>query len=384
MSVLKTLALSVAGVLVIGLSGVGVNAAFGHAVTLVVDGQSQVLKVAYGSVAELLASQRIELQPRDRVTPDQAELVQDKMVVEVEYARPIDLTLNGLKGVYWTYGTSVGEVLASLGLGESPLKLSHPTSTPVPRDGLSLTVETGYDVTVTAGGSTQAIHAFGTVADALVDLGYTPDADDLIDPAPTTKLSDGLAISYVKVDQQTITRDIAIPFTTENSKDPTATRGQVTIVTQGADGLKRQTVVQVLHDGTVVSEQVTAEEIVSEPVTQVQKTGTKEPIVNIDTTPGSAQDIAHSMVLARGWDDSEFQCLVYLWNHESGWRVNASNPYSGAYGIPQALPGSKMATAGADWQTNPATQITWGLGYIQGRYGTPCGAWGHFQSNGWY
>ena len=98
---------------------------------------------------------------------------------------------------------------------------------------------------------------------------------------------------------------------------------------------------------------------------------------------GTAQAIAYDMVKARGWGDGEFSCLVALWNRESGWRVNAANA-SGAYGIPQALPGSKMASAGADWATNPATQITWGLGYITSRYGTPCGAWGHSQSSGWY
>jgi hypothetical protein len=90
------------------------------------------------------------------------------------------------------------------------------------------------------------------------------------------------------------------------------------------------------------------------------------------------------MVIARGWSESDFTCLVQLWNKESGWRSNAANPSSGAYGIPQALPGSKMASAGADWATNPATQITWGLGYIAGRYSTPCGAWSHSQSSGWY
>lgn len=100
--------------------------------------------------------------------------------------------------------------------------------------------------------------------------------------------------------------------------------------------------------------------------------------------PGTAQAIAYDMVKARGWGDGEFSCLVALWNKESGWRVNAYNASSGAYGIPQALPGNKMATAGADWETNPATQISWGLGYIGGRYGTPCGAWGHSQSVGWY
>jgi hypothetical protein len=99
--------------------------------------------------------------------------------------------------------------------------------------------------------------------------------------------------------------------------------------------------------------------------------------------PGSAQAIAQTMVAARGWDTSQYNCLVSLWNRESGWNVYAYNP-SGAYGIPQALPGSKMATAGADWQTNPATQITWGLNYITGSYGTPCGAWAHSQADNWY
>jgi hypothetical protein len=100
--------------------------------------------------------------------------------------------------------------------------------------------------------------------------------------------------------------------------------------------------------------------------------------------PGTAKAIAADMVAARGWGTGEYDCLVSLWNKESGWNINAHNASSGAHGIPQALPGSKMASAGADWQTNPATQITWGLGYIQGRYATPCGAWGHSQSVGWY
>jgi hypothetical protein len=110
--------------------------------------------------------------------------------------------------------------------------------------------------------------------------------------------------------------------------------------------------------------------------------GWSPPFVTPD--PGSAQAIAYDMVKARGWGDDQFACLVALWNKESGWRVNAYNASSGAYGIPQSLPGSKMGSAGADWETNPATQITWGLGYIGGRYGTPCGAWGHSQSVGWY
>ena len=99
--------------------------------------------------------------------------------------------------------------------------------------------------------------------------------------------------------------------------------------------------------------------------------------------PGSAQAYAYSAVASRGWGEDQYSCLVSLWNRESGWRVNAANP-SGAYGIPQALPGSKMSSAGADWETSAATQIEWGLGYIGGRYGTPCGAWAHSEDAGWY
>lgn len=100
--------------------------------------------------------------------------------------------------------------------------------------------------------------------------------------------------------------------------------------------------------------------------------------------PGSAQAIAAQMVADRGWPGTEYDCLYSLWARESGWRYNAYNASSGAYGIPQSLPGSKMASAGADWETNPATQIIWGLGYITGRYSTPCGAWAHSEDAGWY
>ena len=100
--------------------------------------------------------------------------------------------------------------------------------------------------------------------------------------------------------------------------------------------------------------------------------------------PGSAQAIARQMLTDRGMGDDQFDCLVSLWNKESHWNVYAGNPSSGAYGIPQALPGSKMASAGPDWADNPATQITWGLGYITGRYGNPCGAWAKSQASGWY
>jgi len=99
--------------------------------------------------------------------------------------------------------------------------------------------------------------------------------------------------------------------------------------------------------------------------------------------PGTAQSIGFNMLASFGFSSSQWGCLDNLWNQESGWRYNAENA-SGAYGIPQALPGSKMASAGADWLTDPTTQIKWGLGYIKSIYGTPCGAWDHEEADGWY
>ena len=100
--------------------------------------------------------------------------------------------------------------------------------------------------------------------------------------------------------------------------------------------------------------------------------------------PGTAQSIAYTMMSSFGFDPkSQFPCLDDIWTRESGWNYLAENA-SGAYGIPQALPGSKMASAGADWATNPATQIKWGLGYIQSIYGTPCNAWAFWQGHSYY
>jgi hypothetical protein len=102
------------------------------------------------------------------------------------------------------------------------------------------------------------------------------------------------------------------------------------------------------------------------------------------TPSGNPQQIAMGMLGSFGWSSDQFGCLQSLWNRESGWNPAAENPTSGAFGIPQALPGDKMASAGADWQTNPATQIRWGLGYIQQVYGSPCAAWSHEEAVGSY
>ena len=94
--------------------------------------------------------------------------------------------------------------------------------------------------------------------------------------------------------------------------------------------------------------------------------------------------VASLLIADHGWSAEQFSCLERLWNKESSWRWNADNPSSDAYGIPQSLPGSKMASFGSDWETNPVTQIKWGLQYIRDSYRTPCSAWKHSRATNWY
>lgn len=116
-------------------------------------------------------------------------------------------------------------------------------------------------------------------------------------------------------------------------------------------------------------------------VAQVRRTAT----ARVKPVPASGnRGIGREMAAQRGWTGSQWSCLEQLWTKESGWSHNAHNSSSGAHGIPQSMPGHKMSSAGADWATNPRTQIRWGLQYLASRYGNPCGGWAHFQRAGWY
>jgi len=155
---------------------------------------------------------------------------------------------------------------------------------------------------------------------------------------------------------------------------PYATSPALAVVAPGQGGAAQSVTVAGQYSNGVSRDAFT----VSEPVKVVSAPAAGTP------DPGTAQAIAYAMLQAMGLGDDQYSCLVSLWDRESHWNVYSSNSSSGAYGIPQALPGSKMASAGADWETNPATQISWGLGYIADRYGNPCGAWAHSEDVGWY
>jgi hypothetical protein len=117
---------------------------------------------------------------------------------------------------------------------------------------------------------------------------------------------------------------------------------------------------------------------------QAQVASVLAPATNTPPAGPTPQQVARKMLRSFGWTAGQFRYLNLLWEAESSWNVSAENPSTGAYGIPQAVPGTKMASAGPDWQTDAATQISWGLSYIKAAYGSPRTAWEHEVTDGWY
>ena len=180
---------------------------------------------------------------------------------------------------------------------------------------------------------------------------------------------------------ETITKDI--------SEGATSTKNR--ILQNGEEGLKKITYKVKYQNDTEIERIQISEEIVKEPVNKIVQVSSNIVTSRSESTPRAAtgskaeyQAYAKERCNLYGWSENDFNCLVKLWNRESGWNPYAHNSSSGAYGIPQALPGSKMASYGSDYLTNYKTQINWGLNYIKSRYGNPSNAWSHSQTKGWY
>ena len=184
----------------------------------------------------------------------------------------------------------------------------------------------------------------------------------------------------------------AIPFETitkDISEGATSTKNR--ILQNGKEGLKKITYKVKYQNDTEIERIQISEEIVKEPVNKIVQVSSNVVTSRSESSARAAtgskaeyQAYAKERCVAYGWSEDDFNCLVKLWNRESGWNPYAHNSRSGAYGIPQALPGSKMASCGSDYLTNYQTQINWGLNYIKSRYGNPSNAWNNSQTKGWY
>lgn len=235
----------------------------------------------------------------------------------------------------------------------------------------------------------EVITSAATLGEALAEAGVVVGADDVVSAPLSGAVPDGERVEIARVTTEYVTEETVEKYATVEEKDASLPEGERKVVTAGVNGDASDTYAVQSADGEEVSRELVASVVATVKVDEVVKVGTKKEVVEAPAataaiSSGDPRAIGRDLAAARGWGAEQFRCLDALWTRESSWNVYADNPTSSAYGIPQALPGSKMASAGADWATNPATQITWGLNYIAGRYGTPCGAWGQSQSVGWY
>ena len=195
--------------------------------------------------------------------------------------------------------------------------------------------------------------------------------------------------NYSNIVEEIITEEVQIPFETITKDVSNGLNTTNKIIQTGENGIKEVTYRIKYKDNIEIERTEISSKIIKEPVNKIVEVQTR--IITsrsssrvISGTVAEYQEYAAQMCNSYGWSQTDFDCLVRLWNRESGWNPNAYNASSGAYGIPQAMPGSKMASAGSDYQTNYQTQINWGLGYIKSRYGNPQNAWNHSQASGWY
>lgn len=198
--------------------------------------------------------------------------------------------------------------------------------------------------------------------------------------------------AYNPITEKTIVEVQSIPFETVTknvANGASETKDQV--LQEGKEG-KKEVTYRVKYQNDVEIERTEISSVVlEEPVNKIVQVRANQTTSRssssrtyISGSVAEYQAYARARCSAYGWSTADFNCLVALWNKESKWNPNAYNASSGAYGIPQALPASKMATAGTDYRTNYKTQINWGLSYISSRYGSPSAAWSHSKSKGWY
>lgn len=414
------------------LAGLAVNHAHVD-VTIEVNGVSRPFSTFAADVDAVLANAGVHIRSVDKVAPARNSTVSDGMTIVVRHAQTLDVDINGKTTSITTTARSVQDVLKELSSYGSVQAAANRSQE---RDILLPLLTHEQDVMVYFGDKTQSVRLLPgqDIRKRLIAEG--------IPIAPLDRVRARIENGHFTIDVQTVVRGLvktteAIDFTERTEQSDQYFVGESVVSHPGVKGVKTIDLWQESINGQVVHSSRLAESVTAAAQEQIRLTGSKpvsplelmkagidpqaklEDVIESNGTTSkrfraplgslssddeiaalrveadlagiplvySGEDprsIARPLVEGYGWGDDQFRCLVALWDRESRWNPYALNSSSGAYGIPQSLPGNKMASAGADWQTNPATQIKWGLGYISGRYGSPCNAWGHSEAVGWY
>lgn len=354
-------------------------------VTIYDGGVEQTIITRASTVKQALAQAHVTIDPVDIVEPAlNEELIAEHYNVNIYRARPV-IVQDG--------STRVRTVTAA----QSPSKIADAANvTLYPEDdtqlkrvddvvsdggaGLKLTIDRALPLNFVLYGKrlpetrTQAT----TVGEMLREKNVKLGPNDGTSLSLETDIVAGMTIEVWRNGVQTVTQEEEIAMPTEQVKDQDRPRGFREVRTQGKPGKKQVTYEVNTQNGVEVSRKMIQSVTTLEPVKQVEVVGAK----GCGNDAAANRALGHRLMLEYGFGEEQWTYLDKLWTHESGWiECKANYGGSGAYGIPQALPGSKM---GPGWQEDPEVQIRWGLGYIKGRYGNPQGAYNHWQAKNWY
>lgn len=355
-------------------------------VNVFVDDQKQTLPTRAKTVKDLLGRMHVTVRKGDVVEPSlDSPIITDNFNINIYRARPVMIIDNNKQVVINSANQSPRIAARNAGI------VVYPEDEVVPEApenlltegvvGERYVIERAAPVTLILYGNVSGMRTQAkTVGDLLKDKNIKTSSSDSLVPSADTPIRPDMKITLTREGQQIATVDEEIPAPVEYIDDPNLTRGSTVEKEPGAVGKKVVTYELKLENGIEVSRTKLQEIVTIQPLKKVVARGSKIVISN----PSENVKIGEQLAAGRGWTGEQWYCLYQLWQKESGWNTTSGNPSTGAYGIPQALPGSKMGSVGSDWASNPSTQITWGMGYIAGRYSTPCSAWSTSQSRGWY
>ena len=353
-------------------------------VTVYADGEERVVSTTVLTVGEALERSGIELGPHDLVEPGLDTFINDAAFrINVYRAKPITIVDGDVQATVMSPYDSPRLIAESVGIEVYPEDGFHFELIDdilfTGSLGQRLVIDRAMPVNISLYGETieHRTHA-ETVGEVLEEAGVVLGVADETSIPLDSSISEGDTVAVIRTGKEVISENVKVQHPIEKIYDSNMFQGQVDIRTPGFDAIDLVTYEVELENGEEVSRKEISRVNKKPAVTEVQVVGTKV------ADPSSNIAIGQSLAAARGWTGEQWQCLYSLWQKESNWNHLAENPSSGAYGIPQSLPGTKMAARGADWRTNPTTQMQWGLDYIGARYGTPCGAWDHSVQVNWY
>lgn len=356
-----------------------------HVVNLYMDGQETPLPTRAATVGDFIAKANVNLHEGDITEPSlNTPIDADNFRVQVYRAHPVTIIDGNTVQRVLTPHTSAKLIVEKAGFTVYPediLTLSAPDN--FVQDtilGEKLTIDRATPVSISLYGApavTYRTHA-KTVDELLKEKGIVPEPGATVSLDGATPVKEGTAVFISKYGKSVITVEETVAFEIESSNDPTQTTGTTTILTAGVAGKKTVIYELILRDGKEIGRTKIQEAVTVQPQKQVQTKGTKAPtVVAGDKTAWMA---------AAGIPESDWGYVDYVVSHEAGWNGTTkwNHGGSGAYGLCQALPASKMASAGADYMTNPVTQLKWCSGYANGRYGSWYGAYNAWLRQNWW